>query len=176
MRFFTPELYIKFNSSDEDVADLANEAWEKALQDYQHHLDTNRDLMPSQVRKLSELCLHDAEVLGFNQELQSAFFSPDPFWPASLWSAVAILSLKQDKTIWSLIYVLWDGVREYPIKEEWPFDKSRKHWLYDEVDLAADHRGSFLHRILFSDGSIIEIPFASAIASSVELPEQMKVA
>ena len=34
MRFFTPELYTQFNSSDDGVADHANEAWENALQEY----------------------------------------------------------------------------------------------------------------------------------------------
>jgi hypothetical protein len=170
MRFFTPELYLQFNSPDDEVADRANEAWEKALHDYQRHLDTIRHRMPTQVRKLAELCLHDAEVLGLEQELQSAFPFPEPFWPGPFWSAVAILSLKQDQTVWCLIYMLWDRIREYPAKEDWPFSKARKHWLYDEVDVETDHRGLFLHRILLSDGSIVEIPFVTVITSSVALP------
>jgi hypothetical protein len=163
MRFFTPELYLQFNSSDDEIADRANEAWEKALHEYQDHLDAIRPRMPSQVRKIAELCLHDAEVLGLEQEVQSLF--PEPFW-----SAMAILSLKQDRTIQTLIYMLWDRVREYPARQDWPFSRSRKHWLYDEVDLAADRQGAFLHRILLSDGCIVEIPFRSAVISGVTLP------
>jgi hypothetical protein len=170
MRFFTPELYTQFNSPDDDLADRANEAWEKALQDYQRHLDAIRHRMPSQVRKVAELCPHDAEVLGFEQHLQSFFPFPEPFWPIPLWSAVAILALKQDGTILSLIYMLWDRIREYSATEDWQFSKLRKHWLYDEVDVVADHRGMFLHRILFSDGSVVEIPFVSVITSTVTLP------
>jgi hypothetical protein len=170
MRFFTRELYKQFNSPDDEVADQANEAWEKALQEYRHHLDTIRPKMPSQVRKVADLCLHDAEVLELQQEHQSFYPFPEPFWPGPLWSAVAILSLKQDKTIQSLIYMLWDSIREYPSQEGWHFSKSRKHWLYDEVDLVADHREMFLHRVLFSDGSIVEIPFVSVIISTVTLP------
>src|SRR5258707_257653 len=150
MRFFTPELYTQFNSADDQLADRANEAWEKALQEYQRHLEAMRHLMPTQVRKLAELCLHDAEVLGFEQDLQSFFPFPEPECPAPVWSAVAILSLKQEGTIRSLIYMLWDRVREYAAKEDWQFSKLRKHWLYDEVDVVADYRGMFLHRILFS--------------------------
>ncbi len=165
MRFFTPELYTQFNSEDDDVADRANEAWEKAVQEYRRHLDAIRDQMPPQVRKVAELCLHDAEVLGFEQDLQ--FFPwPEPSWPGS---AVAILSLNQDGTIRSLIYMLWDRVREYAAKVDWQFSKSRKHWLYDELETAG-HRGMFLHRILFSDGSVIEIPFVSVITTSIALP------
>jgi hypothetical protein len=171
MRFFTPELYIQFNSPDDEAADRANEAWEKALHDYRGHLDTIRHRMPSQVRKVAELCLHDAELLGFEQELQSAFPFPEPFWPTPFWSAAAILSLKQDRTVRCLVYMLWDRIREYPAQEDWPFSKARKYWLYDEVDVETDRRGLFLHRILFSDGSIVEIPFVTVITSSVTLPE-----
>lgn len=170
MRFFTPERYIQFNSPDDEVADRANEAWEKALDEYRRHLGTIQEKMPSQVRKVAELCLHDAELLGFEQETQPLFSFPEPFWPGPLWSTMAILSLKQDQTIRSLIYLLWDRVREYPAKEDWPFSKARKHWLYDELDVAPDQRGAFLHRILFSDGSVVELPFVSAIVSSVSLP------
>ncbi|MBW3541502.1 MAG: hypothetical protein KY476_14640 [Planctomycetes bacterium] len=83
---------------------------------------------------------------------------------------MAIMSLKKDRTVCSLIYVLWDHVREYPAKEDWPFSESPTRWMYDELDLAADHQGAFLHRILFSDGGIVEIPFSSALISIVTLP------
>src|SRR5438046_1740046 len=92
MRFFTPELYARFNSSDDDVADRANEAWEKALQEYQRHLDAIRDQMPSQVRTVADLNLHDAELLGFEQDVQSFCPSPEPSSSGPRWSAVAILS------------------------------------------------------------------------------------
>lgn len=147
MRYFTPELYIRFNSPDDDVADAANEAWENALEDYQNHLASFRDKMPSQVRKLSELCLHDAEVLSFEMGNE----------------ILAIVSLKQDANIRSLFYMLWDRVRQYPFSGEWAFSKLRKSWLYDEVDVAPDQHGLFLHRVLFSDGSVVEIPFVSVV-------------
>src|SRR5437667_11946449 len=78
MRFFTPELYARFNSSDDDVADRANEAWEKALQEYQRHLDAIRDQMPSQVRTVAGLNYHDAELIGLEQDVQSFAPSTQP--------------------------------------------------------------------------------------------------
>ena len=33
-------------------------------------------------------------------------------------------------------------------------------WLYDEVDLVWDRFGMYVHRILFSDGSVWVLPFA----------------
>jgi hypothetical protein len=170
MRFFTPELYVQFNSADDDVADRANEAWEKALEAYRIHLAGIRDRMPTHVRNVSELCLHDAEVLGFEQESQACFPFPEPLGTTPHWSALAIVSLKQDDTIRSLYYVLWDRVRQYPPPKNWPFSKLQKHWLYDEMDVTANQRALLLHRVLFSDGSIAEIPFISVVASSVTLP------
>jgi len=34
MKFFTPELYIRCNSTDDAEADRADEDWEKAIRDY----------------------------------------------------------------------------------------------------------------------------------------------
>jgi hypothetical protein len=167
MQFFTPELYQQFNSSNDDEADRADAAWEAAVEAYRRHLDSIRDKMPSQVRSVAELCLHDAELLACTQEVQSLFAQPvESSWPGPVWSAVAILSLRQAEKVWSLIYLLWDRLQEHPPKEDWRFSQSHKHWLYDEVDLAADQRGMFVHRILFSDGSVLEIPFVSVVTHS----------
>src|SRR5437870_4455176 len=79
-----------------------------------------RSKMPAALRKLSKLCLHDAEVLGFGQYAQ-----PD------IW----ILSLKNRSEVTELIYSLWDNVRKASVRPAWPFSQGRKHWLYDELDL-----------------------------------------
>ena len=57
MKFFTPELFIRFNSTDDEKADRADEDWEAAIGAYRHHLDCLREQMPSQVNKLAaSLC------------------------------------------------------------------------------------------------------------------------
>src|SRR5579884_3214898 len=113
MRFFTPDLYERFNSPDDGEADRAQEEWEKALQAYRRHLDEFRDRMPSSVRKLAELCLHDAEVLSRVEEVQPVAALVDGAFPSPfpVWSAAAVLSLQQDGQIVSLFYGLWDSVR-----------------------------------------------------------------
>ena len=176
MKFFTPELYIRFNSPDDKVADRANEAWEKAGQRYRRRLEAIRDHMPVQVRRVAELCLHDAEVFGFEQELSSSFSLATSTSRPAASTAVAVLSLRQDATIRFLIYVLWDRILEHPPKAHWPFSRSQRLWLYDEVDLAADDRGRFLHRILFSDGKVVEIPFVSVATRTVSYLIEMKAA
>ena len=171
MRFFTPELYVRFNSSDDEVADLANDEWEIAIESYQKHLDQIRDRLPSHVRNVSELCLRDAEVLTFQKEIQvpAALFDASRSGPA--WSVMAMLGLKQGDAIWTLLYFLADRVREYPAPADWPFAKQKKHWLYDEIDLAPGFPHVYLHRVLYSDGSVAEIPFGSVIAMSMPLHE-----
>jgi len=167
MRFFTPELVARFNSADDAEADQADEAWEKAIAAYRKHLDSMRDRMPSQVRKLTELCLHDADLLACDQEVGPHFPFPfEPFPP--FWTAMAIVSVKQEDQIVSLIYLLWDRMREYPASEDWSFSKAGTHWLYDEVDVAG-HRGAFLHRALLSDGRVLEIPFLTVFIHELPL-------
>ena len=170
MRFFTPELFFRFNASDDEEADRADEDWEAAIRAYRHHLDGLRDQMPSQVKKLAELGLHDAEILACEQPIEPSFL-PFPFEAMPFWSGFAILSLRREDAIVSLIYVLWDRVREHPSGGAWPFSKRRTHWLHDEIDVPGTHRGRFLHRVLLSDGTILEIPFLSALIHSIPLKE-----
>lgn len=165
MRFFTRELFIRFNSPDDEVADRAYEEWEVALYQYQEHLTKIRAEMPPQLRKITELCFHDAEVLALREEE----FLPLPLrrWPCSF---ATVINLNQDRTIWSLIYLQYEQIRNYPGTSDWPFSKSRKRWLYDEFD-QHNSKEIFLHRILFGDGSILEIPFISVMASNFSLNE-----
>jgi hypothetical protein len=167
MRYFTRQLYLEFNSPDDGVADRADEAWEAALREYGKHLDAIRDRMPSNVAKLAALNLHDAEVLSRVEEVQpgAPVFPvdfPHPL-PVAVWSAVAILSVRVGDDVLSLIYCLWDHLREHPAPEDWPFSKLREHWLYDEVDLASQRRGPFIHRILLSSGVELEVPFTTVV-------------
>jgi hypothetical protein len=49
-----------------------------------------------------------------------------------------------------------------------------EQWLYEEVDLMNDHRGPFVHRILFSTGISLEIPFVSVIIHQFTVPAVTK--
>src|SRR5438552_981381 len=176
MRFFTPDLYVRFNSPDDAEADRANEEWEEAIGRYEQHLATFRDRMPSQVRKLAELSLHDAEILSRVEEIQPGgpYGFPELPFPFPVWTAVAIVSVKDEEKIRSLIYCLWDRLRTHTFRENWPFSTEREHWLYDEVDQVSERRGpffhgAFLHRILLSTGMVLEIPFTSVFVHEFSL-------
>jgi len=164
MRFFTPERYVRFNSLDEDVADAANEEWEAALDQYRDHLSEIHDCMPSQVRKMAGLCLHDAEVVACDQTVEPDFLSFN-----STWSATSTMTVGHEGAILTIVYRLWDRIREHPASGDWPFSKAHPLWLFEEIDLASSQRGMFIHRILFSDGRRLEIPFVSAIIHNVPL-------
>jgi len=158
MRFFTPELYVRFNSPDEEEADRANEEWETALVGYRKHLDQIWGQIPDDGKQLADLCLHDAELLGPKQAVEP-LFRP----------AIVILPLIQEDHLVTLIYMLSEPVREHPAAQDWPFSRLRTHWLYDEIDVDGEQRGMFVHRVLLSDGRVLEIPFVSAMIRSVAL-------
>jgi hypothetical protein len=158
MKFFTPGLYLRFNSPDDQLADQADREWEATIHAYQKHLSDLRDQMPRQVRELCDLCLHDWEVVAWNDAVE-----PDPR-PAGetlpVWSAFSVLSLRRESEIVSLNYVLWDRIQRSLAPSDWPFSRAQRYWMYDELDLASGRPGNYIHRVLFSDGTTAQIPFA----------------
>ena len=181
MKYFTAELYQRFNSFDVDEAERADEAWDKAEAAYKERLARIREHMPSQVVKLSELCLHDALVVSRVEQAEPAgafdFFDathpgPLPF----VWTAVAIIAVTLDEEVISLIYALSDHIHTREAPQGWRFSKIQEQWLYDEVDLMDDHRGPFIHRIMLSTGITLEIPFVSVIIHRFTVPAVTKLA
>lgn len=64
MEFFTPELLLRFGSTEDAIADAAQEDWEEASQKYREHLKAIRSQLPRGVRPLlRKVCLHDARLL-----------------------------------------------------------------------------------------------------------------
>ena len=155
MRFFTPELFVRFNSADDDVADRADAEWERAVAGYKKHLTKIWPALPEAVRKLARLRLHDAEVINRHDggELPR---SPEPF-PVLL----PFIRLREAEHEIVLIYWLSGQPRTVPPPSEWPFSTQRPHWLYDEVDVGSEKGKGFTHRVLISDGTAFEIPFTS---------------
>jgi hypothetical protein len=161
MRFFTPDLYLSYNSSNDEDADLADEEWEEALRDYRSHLASFSNEMNPRVKELAEIaCLHDAELLSLQEDIPEPFLTPLSPFP------VATISLRQGSRIFVLIYTLWGKLVQYPSPKGWPFSKGRSHWLYDEIDLERRQPRLYWHRVLFSDGRVIGVPFVDAIVQS----------
>jgi hypothetical protein len=168
MKYFTPELYMQFNSFDVDEAERADAAWDRAEVAYKERLASIREYMPAQVVKLSELCLHDALVVSRGEQVQPAVDGP-PFF-LGFWTAVALITVAVGEEIVSLIYCLGDQTTEKAAPEGWRFSKLQEQWLYDEVDLLHERKPPFVHRILFSTGVTLEIPFVSVIIHRFRMP------
>lgn len=153
MRFFTPELYLRFNSDDDLLADEADSEWEQALAAYRLHLDAIEPQMPVHVQELSKLNLHDAQLL--------ALHDAD--------AGVCILTVQQDDQLTSLVYALSDAIEVASALPDWPLSNEPVYWLYDEIDHPATNETVFDHRILLSDGRVIRISFTSVIVHRVSL-------
>ena len=167
MRFFTPDLFVRFNS-DDDVADRASAEWDATRVRYRAHLDAIRDRLPQNVRDLTTVCLHDAELVARSEHAHTPrLHQGQP--PA--WSATEVLSLATESgVLLSVLYALWDHVREYDAPPVWPFPEARhREWLYEELDVSPQGDGYFVHRILFNDGRVVEIPFADVMMHEVPL-------
>jgi hypothetical protein len=66
-------------------------------------------------------------------------------------------------------------VRQSSPPEGW-VSSSPHQWLYDEVDEDPNSAsGAFVHRILFSDGRVLEIPFRSVKVSESALADSFLI-
>lgn len=149
MKFFTPELYVRFNSAVTSIANRADADWERALSAYRKQLRSIRPKLSGSVAKLAnDVCLHDAEYLGFSKMTMPAMTGD-----------VAMIAVRKDGVVSFLVYVL-DGepLVTRPLDDE-VFDVSPPHWLYDEFDIASP--GIYRHEILLSDGRGLSFRFTA---------------
>jgi len=150
MRYFTPELYLKLQSADEQSVDAAMEEWEKAIQAYERHLETIKTQLPPVSRAIAQMDFHDWSLL---------MFSPNAADGTS--AAELIILLQQAKEIAVLSYSLTRVVERFNPPPAWDLSGDQVYWLYDELDVSADGTKSFTHRILLSDGTIVLVNFSS---------------
>jgi hypothetical protein len=165
MRFFPPDLYLRFNASDDRVADEANEEWEAAIKRYQHDLSGLLDQLPPGVQKLAKTNLHDAELLDTSEGPEAMSAWP----PGPHWTAYSMFFLRRVDEGIALVYQLWDTVRQHPAPDNWPFSKQQVHWLFDEIAAEPNADRVFWHRVLLSDGRVIEIPFVNVLMRAFSL-------
>jgi hypothetical protein len=168
MKYFSAESYVRFNENDGQEADTAHTAWERAILEYRRYLKEHRDMMPTRVRMLAEkTCLHDALLLGRQMHRSVGQNGVDS-------RRLLTIGLQLGGETIVLNYFLCDSPKEFKPKKDWPFSKDQLHWLYDEVAVNEDgHTAtappSFVHRVLLSDGSELEIPFIDLILDRFRL-------
>jgi hypothetical protein len=149
MKYFTPELYVEFNSDEPAVADKADADWEKATADYRQHVRKIGGRLPGKARELAEsTCLHDAVYSGYLK-------APLPKSSAEL----AVVAVEKAGDVVLLIYVLAEEPSFSAPHAADVFSDIAVHWLYDEVD--ATDRGVFSHDILLSNGRVLSVKFVA---------------
>ncbi len=145
MRYFTPELFLRLNSSDSKTVDDAMEQWDKAILAYQKSLRKLQREWPSQLESIADLSLHDWNLVTLKSNPSGRADS-------------AVLGLKQNKEMVFLYYTLTRKLRTVDAPAGWSPSKARVHWLYDELQASGD---DLTHNILLSDGTTLVIPFSS---------------
>jgi hypothetical protein len=169
MRFFTPHLYRRFNSANDEVALRAHQEWELAIHSYRRHIDKLFRSTPADfpARELTRLHLHDAKLVD-EREVFERLLNAGVNESSSV--SIAVVSVLQGDKLTSLIYALAGRVQVAASPKSWPFSRKHPHWLYDEVDNRPNEAAGYLHRILLSDGRVIQVPFTSVIIHTVAFP------
>jgi hypothetical protein len=118
MKYFTADLYERFNSRDVDVADRADDEWRKAEARYEARLQRIRGGLPEAVRELAdELCLHDAEIMAIGHN-----------------DARASIVVRQGSSLYWLSYGLSRAMESTRSRRAAAFSREPVVWLYDEVE------------------------------------------
>jgi hypothetical protein len=195
MRFFTPDLFLRFNSEVEEEADAAEDEWEVAIEEYQEHCSKLKAIAPH-LGSLIALNLHDATFDDFERELgvdgeamqldgvlyhmyhKHFYFHELPFRSIRWNSAHSLgLTVRRGGYAAGLLYSLWDMVGRLHFNfPEWSLDdhrsRNRPHiWLYDEIDVVWWPSSLYVHRVLLNDMSTLIIPFHTVSVVELAHPE-----
>jgi hypothetical protein len=157
MRYFLPELHVQLNSPDDEVADAAEEAIDRASEEYNRRWAEIKPLMPpTVVRFYEEQFLHDADVFA-PARLSATGPSPAGGEVIIVAQQINTLNAPTHDTLIFLHYAVTAEPRiEIPVRSR-VFDPVQPIWLFDEFDMVEP--GVFTHSILVSDGRVIVIPF-----------------
>ena len=171
MKYFTPELYIQFNSADEKEADRAFDLWEKAIEKYQNAVQANRGLFSTGIKEfLEHYNLHDGRLVRKDTSTVESIWRQ---FPNSLMESVYSISLIQNGNVVVLNYILSGDVRTVEPDGNWPFPKSKGGWLYDEIhkEDRAEIGHMWSHHILLSDGTELIVPFLDMFIQKISAKE-----
>ncbi len=165
MRFFTPDLYLRYNADHDSVADQAETEWETAIQESKNDLNDFSDLMNPSVDFLARsFNPHDARILSIQEKNIHPFDKQSIVQPRP----AVIISLKSSDTTYNIIYFLWNTIVYSAKPAYWPHSDLDKHRLYDEIDVETKSPffPFFVHRILLSDGTVLAVPFFDVMIQS----------
>jgi hypothetical protein len=145
VKYFTPELYIRGNSPDDDVVDGVEEEWERAIRRYDRRWRKIKTAFPAGVRRFDEvnLCLHDAKLLHMAQDGNRL-----------------IMVLEQEPPARDLVILTFTLLAPPVIDTDVLPNRVRgqaPYWLYEEFDLDRQKRCCF--EVFFSNGWLVKVIF-----------------
>lgn len=145
MKYFTPELLNRVRSADDDVADAADDEWERAIKRSNRRWRRIRSAVPEGVRRFEDapICLHDAEVLGMGREGDTFVWLLETEPPSSK-PVVLTFTLEEAPTVQT--GTLTNARQGRPI-----------YWYYEEWDL--DRRKRPTLEVLLSNGWVVKLVF-----------------
>jgi len=145
MKYFTPELLLRFSSSDDDVFARAHYEWEQAIQRYRRRLVKIEDALPPGWQRWREenVCLQDAQVLSMGRQGESFVMVLQPQSPSR---SLVLLTFTLD---------------EEPVLDKTalpaPQDPGPVTWMYEEFDVDRRHQCWF--EVLLSNGWAVRFRF-----------------
>jgi hypothetical protein len=173
MKYYTPDLLVRFGSADEQAALAAQEELEERAEKYTKHLKAIQAKLPARFREMEQrFYLHDARLIspGFPFPAHGPWRLHWLDWfemyrlegtPGRLPSLIFALQLDTPpREVLVLHYrsvVLEELSQHRPFQEEpLPF----LEWLHDEIDVVTEKGVHYpLHSILFSNGLELRLQF-----------------
>jgi hypothetical protein len=156
MKYFTPELYVRYCSPDPDVALAAYEEWERAIGRYRRRYRQLKPRFPKAVRQFEEeLSLQGAEVMA-PAKLAT------PVFPGSKEDVILVaqnLNTVIPEFLNTLVVLQYAVAGEAVIEkvDSDVFPQTNPTWICDEIDVVEP--GIFSHEILISTGRIVKLRF-----------------
>src|SRR6266851_2750434 len=160
MKYFTPEKYQALQASSGEAMDAGDDNWERAVTDYERHLQIIRPDLPESIRHLQDdFYLHDADVILMGRQGNDFVIA---LWLTTPPGNFLVLTyyLVKEPTITSI------GCPREQL--------SRKtKWLFDEIDVVPGAERTFIHAILLSNGCHVQLSFREVRAALLQslLPE-----
>lgn len=155
----TPENYARTQFASPEEAELLDEEWEANGEKYRARLAAIGDRFPVSVRGfLDGICLHDAELRGFETDPASGS-AP----------GLAVLNLRLRNRLYTLYYDLLEPPARTPVEIGLTPEQHQRvwvtggtpEWLYDEFDVVGDPAdpNGFVHEVLLSTGEVLRFVF-----------------
>lgn len=145
MKYFTVDLLRRFQSSDDQIADAADDEWERMGEEYRAWFKSIRSQLPAGMRELHrKYYLHDASV-----------------FPLKASRKEFVMRLKLDTPPHEELLLRYHLAK----KPRFVFHSSVAEkgcpyliWLYHEIE-QVKHSGQFSHSILFNNGIELTLLF-----------------